>query len=203
MAIGEFDAFFVSVQFLLFAILFGMGWLWGWGFSRVRYWSVFMAAAILSASILLIAKAQMDSVYRLLRDFTPTILYAVYIIYASEQIYNYKDKSQKFWWFMTRRLGLFGLLAILMFGGVVYLMQGEIKDTVANYGGGGKQDAKLVGPEAGATGAVEFQTVMQFFDAVLDIGFYPVFHPAPNSILTYHHIHFCAFTPGFQGGINR
>lgn len=139
MAIGEFDAFFVSIQFLLFAILLGIGWLWGWGFSRVRYWSVLMGAAILSTSILLIAKAQMDSVYRLLQDFTPTILYAVYIIYASEQIYNYKDKSQKFWWFMTRRLGLFALLAILMFGGVVYLMQGEIKDTVANYGGAGKQ----------------------------------------------------------------
>jgi hypothetical protein len=35
-------------------------------------------------------------------------------------------------------------------------------------GGGGEQDPKLVGPEARATGAVELQTVMQFFDTVLD-----------------------------------
>lgn len=37
-------------------------------------------------------------------------------------------------------------------------------------GGGGEQDAKLVGSEARATGAVEFQTMMQFFDAILEIG---------------------------------
>lgn len=138
MAIGEFDAFFISIQFLVFAILFNAGWLLGWGFTRLRYWSVFVAMLLLVACILLIAKAQMDSVYVLLQNFTPPILYAVYILYASEQIYSYKDKSQKFWWFMSRRLLLFGLLAILLFGGVVYLMKGEIKETVANYGGGGK-----------------------------------------------------------------
>src|SRR5688572_22461481 len=39
-AVGEFDAFFISVQFLVFAILFTVGWLIGWGFIRLRYWSV-------------------------------------------------------------------------------------------------------------------------------------------------------------------
>lgn len=138
MAVGEFDAFFLSVQFQVFAILFSTGWLMGWGFVRLRYWSVFIAALLLSACILLIAKAQMDSVYALLRNFTPSVLYAVYILYASEQIYSYKDKSQRFWWFMSRRLALFSLLALMLLGGVVYLMRGEIKDTVANYGGSGK-----------------------------------------------------------------
>lgn len=138
LAVGEFDAFFISVQFLVFAILFNTGWVLGWGFTRLRYWSVFMASAILALAILLIAKAQMDSVYRLLRDFSPAVLYAIYILYAAEQIYSYKDKSQKFWWFMGRRLALFAILAALLFGGVVYLMRGEIKETVANYGGGGK-----------------------------------------------------------------
>lgn len=139
LAIGEFDRFFISIQFLVFAILLNTGWLLGWGFTRLRYWSVFVSMLMLVACILLIAKAQMDSVYRLLGDFTPIVLYSVYILYASEQIYSYKDKSQKFWWFMTRRLLLFGLFAILMFGGVVYLMRGEIQETVENYGGSGKQ----------------------------------------------------------------
>lgn len=138
MAVGEFDAFFTSVQFLVFGILFTTGWLLGWGFTRLRYTSVFIAALILSISILLIAKEQMDNVYALLRNFTPSVIYAVYILYAAEQIYSYKDKSQKFWWFMSRRLFLFGLLAFLLFGGVVYLMKGEINETVENYGGGGK-----------------------------------------------------------------
>src|SRR5205823_1349032 len=48
------------------------------------------------------------------------------------------DKSQMFWWFLGRRLLLFGLLAFLLLGGVVYMMRAEIKETVDNYGAGGK-----------------------------------------------------------------
>lgn len=137
-AVGEFDSFFISVQFLVFAILFTGGWLVGWGFIRLRYWSVLIAATTLVCCITLIAKSNIDSVNGLLRVFAPAVLYAVYIIFTAEQIYNYKDKSQKFWWFLTRRLFLFSLLAILIFGGVVYLMRGTIKETMANYGGGAK-----------------------------------------------------------------
>ena len=138
-ATGEFDAFFISVQFLVFAILFATGWLIGWGFIRLRYWAVIVSASMLTACILLIAKANTDSVYNLLRAFAPALIYSVYIVFTSEQIYSYKDKSQKFWWFLTRRLLFFGLLAGLLLGGVVYLMRTEIKETVANYGGGGQQ----------------------------------------------------------------
>ena len=138
-ATGEFDAFFISVQFLVFAILFATGWLIGWGFIRLRYWAVIVSASMLTACILLIAKANTDSVYNLLRAFAPALIYSVYIVFTSEQIYSYKDKSQKVWWFLTRRLLFFGLLAGLLLGGVVYLMRTEIKETVANYGGGGQQ----------------------------------------------------------------
>lgn len=138
-AAGEFDAFFISVKFLVFAILFTAGWLTGWGFIRLRYWSVLISASILTACILLIAKANTTSVYKLLEAFAPAVLYAVYIIFTAEQIYSYKDKSQKFWWFLTRRLVFFGLLATLLLGSVVYMMRTEIKETVANYGGGGQQ----------------------------------------------------------------
>ncbi|MCB0699102.1 MAG: transglutaminase domain-containing protein [Chitinophagaceae bacterium] len=138
MATGEFDAFFISVQFLVFAILFISGWVIGYGFVRLRYWSVFIAALMLATCILLIAKSQLETVYELLQYFTPSVLYSVYLLYATEQIYSYKDKSQKFWWFMSRRLLLFGLLAIFLFGGVVYLLKEDIKETVANYGGTGK-----------------------------------------------------------------
>ena len=136
---GEFDAFFIARHFQVFAILFTAGWLVGWGFIRLRYWSVLIAAALLSGCIAIIAKANTDSVYSLLRAFTPALLYAIYIIFTAEQIYNYKDKSQKFWWFLTRRLVFFGILAALLLGGVVYLMQRQIKEAVDNYAGGGKE----------------------------------------------------------------
>jgi protein-glutamine gamma-glutamyltransferase len=136
---GEFDAFFVARHFQVFAILFTAGWFTGWGFIRLRYWSVAIAACLLSACIALIAKSNTETVVGLLRAFTPALLYAIYIIFTAEQIYNYKDKSQKFWWFLTRRLAFFGILAALLLSGVVYLMRGQIKETVDNYGGGGKE----------------------------------------------------------------
>jgi hypothetical protein len=135
---GEFDAFFIARQFQVFAILFTTGWLVGWGFIRLRYWAVVIAACLLSACIAMIAKANADTVSSLLRAFTPALLYAIYIIFTAEQIYNYKDKSQKFWWFLSRRLVFFSALAALLLGSVVYMMRAQIKETVANYGGGGK-----------------------------------------------------------------
>ncbi|MES2704410.1 MAG: transglutaminase-like domain-containing protein [Bacteroidota bacterium] len=135
---GEFDAFFIARRFQVFAILFAAGWLIGWGFVRLRYWSVIIGAGLLCSCIALIAKANADSVYSLLRAFMPALLYTVYIIFTAEQIYNYKDKSQQFWWFLSRRLGFFSVLAALLLGGVVYMLKKEIKATVANYGGGGK-----------------------------------------------------------------
>ncbi len=138
LSVSEFDSFFISVQFLVFAILFGAGWLIGWGFTRLRYWSVLLSAALLCSCILLIAKANADTVNGLLKAFSPALLYSVYIVFTAEQIYSYKDKSKKFWWFLSRRLVLFCILAALLLGGVVFLMKNEIKETVANYGGGGK-----------------------------------------------------------------
>src|SRR5690606_402962 len=117
---GEFDAFFIARAFQVSAILFSLGWLIGWGFLRVRYWSVLLAALLLSGCILVISRMKTDSVDELLRAFAPAVLYAVYIIFTSEQIYNYKDKSQKFWWFLSRRLVLFGMLAVLLLGSIIY-----------------------------------------------------------------------------------
>ncbi len=139
MATGEFDAFFLLVQYKTFCILFVAGWLIGWGFIRLRYWAVLMAFAFLCSCIYLIAKSNADTVEGLLKAFLPALLYAVYIIFTAEQIYNYKDKSQKFWWYLGRRLAIFGVLAALMLTGLVYLFETEIKDTVANYGGAGKE----------------------------------------------------------------
>ncbi len=138
-AIGEFDAFFIARRFQIFAYLFSFGWLIGWGFTRLRYWAVFIAASLLTGCILLIAKANNDSVYAFLRAFTPALLYAIYIVFTAEQIYNYKDKSQKFWWYLSRRLAIFGILAALILGSVIWAMSGQIKEVVDNYGGGGKE----------------------------------------------------------------
>lgn len=137
-ATGEFDAFFISIQFLVFTVLFTSGWLTGWGFIRMRHWAVFVSVSLLGACIFLIAKSKTDTVLHLMQAFAPALLYSVYIIFTAEQIYSYKDKSQRFWWFLSRRLAIFTVLAALLLTGVYFSMKSEIEETVANYGGGGK-----------------------------------------------------------------
>lgn len=135
---GEFDAFFVSTAFIVFSVLFTVGWLVGWVFMRLRYWYISIPALVLTACIALIAKSKAETIVGLLSSFTPALVYAVYIIFTAEQIYSYKDKSQKFWWFLTVRLFFFGILSSLWIGTVIYEMRKEIKATVADYGSGGK-----------------------------------------------------------------
>jgi protein-glutamine gamma-glutamyltransferase len=136
-AIGEFDTFFLSVRFLIFGTLFSASWLLGAAFARWRYAHYLIAATCLLASILLIAKQKTDSVTHLLQAFLPAVLYSFYIIFAAEQIYHYKDKSQKFWWFMSRRVLLFLLLIGSVGALVTYKMQGKFEQAVANAGGNG------------------------------------------------------------------
>jgi protein-glutamine gamma-glutamyltransferase len=138
---GEFDTFFASVRFLLFAMLFSGGWLLGWGFLRLRYWSVLMSAVVLCGCIALIAKAKVDNPQQLMLAFSPAVLFSVYIIFAAEQIYSYKDKSKLFWWFLIRRLAFFSVLIGLIFAGVAWLLRGQIHEVVDSYGGQGKEGA--------------------------------------------------------------
>lgn len=147
-AVGEFDTFFLSIQFRVFSITFLTGWIMGWGFVRIRFWSVFIAALFLSCCILLIARrselffARDEENHALLQYgllVGPVIIYSVYIIFTAELIRNYKDKSQKFWWFITRRLLLFAGLSVLLLGSIIYFNRNEIKDTIAEFGGGGKE----------------------------------------------------------------
>ncbi len=135
---GEMDGPFIYARFEIISNLFIVGWVVGWGLLRLRYWSVGIAASLLAASILIVAKSKSDTVDHLLWAFSPVVLYSIYIIFTAEQIYSYQDKSQKFWWFLTRRIVLFSGLLILLLLGITWVMGGEIADTVANYGGGAK-----------------------------------------------------------------
>jgi hypothetical protein len=138
-AFGEFDAFFASVQFLTFAVLFSAGWLVGWGFLRFRFWSIIIASLVLVGCILVISKQQLDTVPRLLNRFVPSLAYALYLVFASEQIWIYRNKDRHFWTFLGKRLVAFLLVAGAVVGGTLWVLKDEIKGTVAQYGGQGKK----------------------------------------------------------------
>ncbi len=138
LALGEFDQPKIEASYKVFSVLFVLGWVVGWGFVRLRYWAIGMSAALLLACMYIIAKFNADSVANLMTAFAPAVLYSVYIIFTAEQIYSYGDKSEKFWWFLSRRLIGFAMLAALLLLGVYLVMRTEIRETVANYGAGGK-----------------------------------------------------------------
>lgn len=145
-AVGEFDTFFLSIRFRVFSITFLTGWIIGWGFVRLRFFSIFMASVFLSTCIVLIAKRSElffteqgnDVLLQYGLIIGPVIIYAVYVIFTSELIRNYKDKNQKFWWYITRRMLLFAGLASLLLFAVIWLNRALIKNTIAEYGGGGE-----------------------------------------------------------------
>lgn len=138
-AYGEFDTFFFSVQFLIFAILFSFGWLLSWGSIRQQRFPIIASGIFFIASIYLIAKQNDMTVRGLLQAFVPLVMYTLYIFYAVQLIAKHKDLSQPYWWHLTRRLGLFILLSLFLVGGVVLAMEDEIKAKVAEYGSGGQK----------------------------------------------------------------
>jgi len=149
MSVGEFDFFFISVQFRVFTITFLFGWILAYGFIRLRFFSIFMAAFFLGCCILLISKqsavffpdtyTNWELILQFSKVVSPVILFSVYIIFTAELIRSYKDKNQSFWWYITRRLLLFAGLCILLLAVVIISNRDKIKSTIAEYGGGGKE----------------------------------------------------------------
>lgn len=147
LSFGEFDTFFHEVQFLIFAITFTTGWLIGWGFTQLRFFSVFISALFLLLCVVLLSrqndlffvfnkKAGLQE-YALL--FGPAVLYCIYIIFTTELIYSYRTYDGSVWWALGKRLTGFIALSVLLLLGVLYFQRNTIRETLANFGGGGKE----------------------------------------------------------------
>lgn len=138
-AFGEFDSFFISIQFLIFAYLFSAGWICGWFLQRLSYFPIILSGILLFLCIYLIAKTgNLTSPEKLIQYLTPVILYSIYMIYTNESLRNTEKTSGIFWWRFGKRLVLFCSLLLLLLGGIVYLMYPEISERVEEYGGGAK-----------------------------------------------------------------
>ena len=135
-SIGEFDAFFISVKFLIFSLLFSIGWLAGYGFSRSRYFTIFWSLFLLVMQILVVSKTEEITANSLITAFAPVLVYAFYIIYTAELIRNMNDDETGFAWFITKRLaGFIGLSVVLLFS-LLLIFQKEFKGIEHDWGGG-------------------------------------------------------------------
>ncbi|HTO16812.1 MAG TPA: transglutaminase-like domain-containing protein [Edaphocola sp.] len=133
---GEFDAYFFSVQFFVFSIMFSLGWFLSWGFIRKEKFPIIISVLFFVISIFLIAKQKDITVNSLLQAFVPLILFILYIFYAVQLIAQNKDLSQSFWAYLLRRLGLFILFSFLIIGIVLWSLRSEIIAKVSEFGSG-------------------------------------------------------------------
>lgn len=139
-AIGEVDSFFIALRFRIFAILFSMGWLCGWGFQRIRFFAFLYAGLVLGTCIFLIAKTgDLFSAEKLIRYLAPLSVYSLYVVYTHEALRQNQSTDNQFWWSFGKRLvGLLSTL-LLLFGALVWMLYPEIKAKVAEFGGGAKE----------------------------------------------------------------
>jgi len=136
LSIGEFDAFFVSVKFLVFALLFSAGWLAGYGFSRSRYFTLFWSIFLLVMQIIVVSKTVVISASALISAFAPVLVYAFYVIYTSELIRNMNDDEPGFGWFITKRLVGFLSLSVIVLLSLLLVFQKQFNSLEQDWGGG-------------------------------------------------------------------
>lgn len=134
---GEFDAFFYSVQFLIFAILFSLGWLLTWVCTQYKWCVVLVAISYFLLALFLLGKQGILTFEGLMQMFIPILIYTLYTLYAAQLIEKQRDLAQPYWWYLVRRLLLFILLALAITWAVVGFMKTKLVSAIEDYGGGG------------------------------------------------------------------
>jgi len=133
---GEFDFFFLSVRFMVISLLFSLGWLAGYGFSRSKYFTIFWSVFLLVMQIIVVSKTATVTATALITAFAPVLIYAFYSIYTAELIRNINEDEPGFGRFITKRLaGFIGLAAVILFS-MLLIFQKEFNSIEQDWGGG-------------------------------------------------------------------
>lgn len=157
---GEFDAFFISVQFLIFVILFSAGWLVGFGFLRLRYFANFISGFLLLASIYVIARTGGFNYIQFAKLFSLVALYSIYMIYTCEQLRNVEIADKAFWKkFILRLIGFIAVASIIITS-IILALQNDIEAKIAASSGKGKTKGDAT-TQQDKDGNTEFKDAMQ------------------------------------------
>ncbi len=134
LSVNELDAFFISNQFLVFAILFSLGVFMGWGLQRYAYFSIIVSAFFFLFSIYLLSKTGEFTMGKIIFVLIPIIFYCIYLIFTANEMFRFEKSRMFSWGKLLKRLGLFFAFFLLLSTGVLLLMKNEIKDTIEQYG---------------------------------------------------------------------
>ena len=135
-SLGEFDAFFASIKFFLFAFLFTLGWFVGFGFSRARYFTIGWSVFLLAAMVLIVSHMPSVKVDTIIMAFVPTLAYSFYVIYMSELIRNMNEDEPSFIWYIMKRFLAFGVVAGLLIAGLLFIFNKDFEGVEKEWGVG-------------------------------------------------------------------
>jgi transglutaminase-like putative cysteine protease len=106
--VGEFDSYFISVQYSLYAFIFALSWITGFGLARFRYFPIVLTVFLLFISIILHTNTTLIIDYdQYVLDFLPIIVYGFYMIYIREVIQSMQEFRVKNILKLTGRTALF------------------------------------------------------------------------------------------------
>ena len=133
-AVGEFDSFFLSIDFLLFRTLFLFGWVCGWGFSRSRYFPAILSTFLLAGGVIITALSGRIGVWDMVSNFSPIPVYAFYIIFMNELIRNTYEKGSDSWTKPLRGLIVYAAAMTLLLFLTFKIFQPEMKQLEVKWG---------------------------------------------------------------------
>jgi transglutaminase-like putative cysteine protease len=126
-AFGEFDSFFMLIDFLLFRVLFIVGWICGWGFSRSKYFPALLSSLLLSAGIIISSLSGITDIGYILKNFVPSLVFAFYIIFMNELLRNTNEKELRSWIKPVEGFLLYSLAMILILFVTFHIFHHEMK----------------------------------------------------------------------------
>lgn len=133
-SIGEFDGFYLSIQFIVFTFLFSLGWVSGFGFSRSRYFTIIWSVLLLTTQIIVVSKTTEIKTDLLIAAIAPVIAYSFYIIYTSELIRTMNEAEPRFTWFLAKRILGFLLVVLVILLGLFTVFKSDFKAIEKEWG---------------------------------------------------------------------
>jgi protein-glutamine gamma-glutamyltransferase len=149
LSVGEFDSFLIAIQFYIFSILFVLGWLAAYGFSRSRPITIVWSALLLLTEIALLSRTSDFTVNHLVSGIVPILVYSFYAIYTAELIRSTNEAETKFTWFLGKRLGLFALVILILLLGILTLFKNDFRAIEKEWGGSQSENKENDGGKGG------------------------------------------------------
>lgn len=121
----EFDAYYIANRFRINAAVFVAGWFTGFGIARWRYFLIFYATLIMGITVATLPSLEELNIGKLIWIFAPPILYAFYILFIKELLYNIRYQADTAYHKVFLRAASFIVLIFLLFWGVTQLLESK------------------------------------------------------------------------------